>query len=76
VYGEASSGGSIVQLFTFYPCRADGSSSALETAECRDDDGAMTRASRVLDEHRSAVEVVVWQGERRVGALARVAGEA
>ncbi|MBL8772296.1 MAG: hypothetical protein JNK30_13020 [Phenylobacterium sp.] len=60
-------------LFTFYPCRADGSSTALETFDCADDDGALNRAERVLAEHLSSVEVVVWQGERRVGAVSRAA---
>lgn len=59
-------------LFTFYPCRADGSSSAFETIECRDDADAHLRARRVLDDHLSATEVVIWLGERRVGALSRV----
>lgn len=60
-------------LFTFYPCRADGSSTAFETHECADDTDAATRARRVLTEHPSSVEVVVWQGERRVGAVTRQA---
>lgn len=59
-------------LFSFYPCRSDGGSTAFETIECRDDEDALSRAPRVLDEHDSAVEVVIWQGDRRVGALARV----
>ena len=59
-------------LFTFYPCRADGSSTAFETFECLDDAVALTRARRILTEHGSSVEVVVWQGERRVGAVPRV----
>lgn len=58
-------------LFTFYPCRADGSSSAFETIDCVDDGEALLRARRVLDEHRSAVEVDIWQGERHVAELAR-----
>lgn len=63
-------------LFTFYPCRADGSSAAFETLECRDDQDALARARRVLDDHRSAVEVVIWQGERQVGSLGRVSDPA
>ncbi|MEW5687182.1 MAG: hypothetical protein AB1942_19890 [Pseudomonadota bacterium] len=63
-------------LFTFYPCRADGSSIAFEALECADDDGAFGAARRVLSEHRSSVEVVVWQGERRVGAVSREASPA
>ena len=60
-------------LFTFYPCRADGSSTTFETCECPDDNRALSIAERVLQEHQSSVEVVIWQGERRVGALARTA---
>ena len=60
-------------LFTFYPCRADGSSTAFETFECPNDTRALSIARRVLQEHLSSVEVVVWQGERRVGAVARIA---
>ncbi|MBX3484376.1 hypothetical protein [Phenylobacterium sp.] len=58
-------------LFTFYPCRGDGSSTAFETFECPDDADAILRARRVLAEHPSSVEVVIWQGERRVGAVDR-----
>ena len=58
-------------LFTFYPCRPDGSSTAFETFELGDDNDALSRARQVLDEHASSVEVVIWQGERRVGAVAR-----
>lgn len=60
-------------LFTFYPCRADGACPAFETVECRDDASALVRARRVLVEHESSVEVIVWQGERRVGAVQRAA---
>lgn len=60
-------------LFTFYPCRADGSATAFETFEHTNDEAALVRAAQVLHEHTSAVEVVVWQGERRVGAVGRVA---
>jgi hypothetical protein len=69
-------GRSAVPLFTFYPCRPDGSSAAFETIECCDEMDALVRAHRVLDDHRSAVEVVIWQGERRVGAVGRVADPA
>lgn len=58
-------------LFTFYPRRADGSSTAFETFECLNDARALVRARRVLAEHMSSVEVVVWRGERRIGAVAR-----
>ena len=58
-------------LFTFYPCRPDGSSTAFESLELGSDDGALVRALRVLAEHESAVQVEIWQGERRVGAVDR-----
>ncbi len=58
-------------LFTFYPYRADGSGTVIETFELASDSLAMRRAQAVLEEHRSSVEVVVWQGERRVGAVTR-----
>lgn len=63
-------------LFTFYPCRPDGSAPAFETFEEPNDRAALARAERVLREHPSAVEVVIWQGERRIGAVARVAHHA
>ena len=63
-------------LFTFYPCRGDGSSTAFETFEQPSDTAALRRAEQVLREHPSAVEVVIWQGERLVGAVARVADPA
>lgn len=58
-------------LFTFYPCRADGASTAFEVVELADDEAALGRASRVLTDHPSAVTVVIWQGERQVGSVAR-----
>jgi hypothetical protein len=60
-------------LFTFYPCRDDGTSTAFETFEHPSDLDALERARQVLAQHPSAVEVVVWHGERRVGAVGRVA---
>jgi hypothetical protein len=63
-------------LFTFYPCRRDGSSTTFESLEQPNDRAALRRAEQVLREHASAVEVVVWQGERRVGAVTRVANPA
>ena len=58
-------------LFTFYPCRRDGSATAFETFEQRSDAEARVRAAQILREHPSAVEVVIWQGERRVGSVIR-----
>lgn len=58
-------------LFMFYPCRTDGSSTAFEAFDEPHDAAALARAERVLREHPSAVQVVVWQGERRIGAVER-----
>jgi hypothetical protein len=55
--------------YTFYPCRADGSSMAFDAAHLADDDQALTYAARVLTRHASAVEVEVWAGERRLGVV-------
>ena len=63
-------------LFTFYPCRSDGSATAFETFEEASVTAALARAERVLREHPSAVEVEVWQGERRIGAVSRIAHRA
>lgn len=63
-------------LFTFYPCRSDGSSPAFESVECSDEAAALRRARRVLAEHASAIEVVIWQGERCIGAVHRAASPA
>lgn len=58
-------------LFTFYPCRQDGSSTAFVTADLADDRQALAHARRVLEDHASSVEVIIWQGERQVGAVSR-----
>lgn len=58
-------------LFTFYPCLPDGASTAFETLELSSDAAALIRARKVLEDHASAVEVVIWCGERRVGAVER-----
>lgn len=59
-------------LFSFYPYRTDGSSTGFEVRDCLDDARATIIAQQVLQEHASSVEVVIWQGERRVGAVSRV----
>ena len=63
-------------LFSFYPYRADGSSSGIETFELANDRLALTRAREVLAGHPSCAEVVVWRGEHRIGAVARAELEA
>lgn len=61
--------------YTFYPCRADGSSIAFDVAEVADDEAAQAYAYRVLDRHLSAVTVEIWTGERRLAVVRRMAAE-
>lgn len=63
-------------LYTFYPCRPDGTSESFVTMELAGDAEARLRARRVLEAHQSASVVVAWQGERKVFALARTAAPA
>ena len=53
--------------YIFYPRRADGSALTFETHECVDDAEALAKAESVLREHDSAIQVGVWNGERKVG---------
>ena len=59
-------------LYTFYPCKPDGSSESFLALELTDDGEAYVRALHVLDRHASASAVVVWHGERKVLTRARV----
>jgi hypothetical protein len=59
-------------LYTFYPCRSDGTSDTFTTLELADDAEAFIRALHLLDQHPSAGTVVAWQGERKVLTRARV----
>lgn len=58
-------------LYTFYPCRLDDTSLGFETLV--DDEEAMMRTLRVLDEHPSAEFVVAWCGDRKAFIRYRVA---
>jgi hypothetical protein len=53
-------------LYTFYPCKVDGTSDSFVCFELSDDDEARIRALHVLDQHASSSHVVVWHGERKV----------
>jgi hypothetical protein len=61
-------------IYTFYPCRQDGSAATFEALELASDREARDRAARLLEQHPSCAAMVVWQGDRRVLALPR-AGE-
>jgi hypothetical protein len=59
-------------LYTFYPCKDDGTSETFVTFELMDDDEAYVRAFHLLDQHPSASHVVGWCGERKAVTRARV----
>jgi len=52
-------------LYTFYPCKPDGTSETFITFELADDTEAHILALRILDEHVTASQVVAWQGEHK-----------
>ncbi len=60
-------------IYTFYPRMVDGSALMFDAVELADDQAAIGHCRLVLAEHRSATEVVVWEGERRVHGVARLA---
>jgi len=53
-------------IYTFYPCRPDGSSSTFEAFELTNDLEAEERAARLREQHPSCAFVTVWQGDREV----------
>ena len=53
-------------LYTFYPCKPDGSSESFVSIELAGDEEAKHRALAILDQHRSASHVAAWCGERKV----------
>jgi hypothetical protein len=53
-------------IYTFYPCRADGSSTTFEAFELDGDEEARERASVLLEQHSSCAFVTVWHGDREV----------
>lgn len=59
-------------LYTFYPCRDDGTSDTFVCFDLADDTEAHIRALHVLDQHPASSHVVVWAGERKVLTRSRV----
>ena len=55
-----------MELYTFYPCKADGSAASFETFHLPDDAAALDRAAAVLSQHASCAYVAVWCGDRLV----------
>lgn len=61
-----------MQLYTFYPCKADGVSETFVVFDLADDSDALIHALHVLDQHPTCSQVVVWAGERKVLTRNRV----
>jgi len=59
--------------YTFFPRLKSGVCLTFTAEGLKHDKAAMGHAALVLAEHPSALEVVVWQGERRVGSKSRSA---
>jgi hypothetical protein len=53
-------------IYTFYPCRTDGSSTTFEAFELDGDAEALDRAGLLLRQHPSCDFVTVWHGDRKV----------
>jgi|GEM_PF-1592896 len=53
-------------LYTFYPCREDGTSATFESHDLPDDSAAFVRAHAVAEAHASCTYVAIWCGNRMV----------
>jgi len=58
-------------LYSFFPCRSDGTSVSFETSEVRDDAEAFIQAGLLLQQHTTAAYVAVWLGDRSVCSVPR-----
>jgi hypothetical protein len=58
-------------LYTFYPCKPDGTADTFITEDLWDDGEACVRALHLLDLHPSATSIAVWAGERKVASRTR-----
>ncbi len=55
-----------MQIYTFYPLQADGSSLTFESRQLPSDDNAIAHAETVRLQHTTCVEVAIWADERLV----------
>lgn len=58
-------------IYTFYPCRPDGSSPSFKAVDLGSDKAAAETAEALLREHQSAAYMSVFLGERQVLVLER-----
>lgn len=53
-------------IYTFYPCRRDGSSATFEAFELDGDDDARKHAAVLKQQHPTCAFVTVWRGDSQV----------
>jgi hypothetical protein len=58
-------------LYTFHPCRPDGTSDTFVTVELRGDRDVPAVAVDLLARHRNCHAIEVWQDERQVAEIRR-----
>ncbi|MGA0606985.1 hypothetical protein ACO2Q0_13405 [Phenylobacterium sp. VNQ135] len=58
-------------LYTFHPCRADGTSDTFVTVDLRGDHEIEAYARGLLAQHSSCACVEVWQEEREIAEFRR-----
>ena len=59
-------------LYTFYPCKPDGSSDTFVCFDLPDDDEAFVRGLHLLDQHPTSSHIAALCGERKVFVRARL----
>ncbi len=65
-------GSKTLENYTFYPTNSDGVSTTFSVEFFDNDSEALNEATLLLEQHESAVKVVIWQGARRVLTCYRV----
>ena len=61
-----------LENYTFYPTNADGISPTFSVEFFDNDSEALVEAVLLLEQHESAVKVVIWHGARRVLTCYRI----
>ena len=64
--------GATMPMYTFYPCKPDGSATTFEALDLGDDATAAERAGRLIGLHPECAYVNVWQADRKVLKLGRL----
>lgn len=53
-------------MYTFYPCKPDGSAATFEALNLSDDASAAERAKKLIRLHPECAYLNVWQADRKV----------